>query len=141
MHTVRHVVQRLHVVHATPTATAYEVAQRMADSRVGCVPVLDGERLVGVFSERDLMSRVVVAGRDPKRTPLETVMTRDVVTASLDDDVDGCLDKMRRSGCRHMPVVHEDRVVAMLSMRDLLRDEIEVQSEEIRGLRQYIQQA
>jgi predicted transcriptional regulator len=68
-------------------------------------------------------------------------MTRDVVTARLEEGVARCLEKMRSYGCRHLPVVAEGRVIAMISMRDLLSDEIEEQVEEIRGLRAYLHQA
>ncbi len=141
MHTLRQVITRFQLVHAAPTASAFEVAALMSEARVGCIPVLDGEQLVGVFSERDLMTRVVVEGKDPRKTPVATVMTREVITATLDDRVERCLDKMRNRGCRHLPVVAEGRVIAMISMRDLMRDEIEEQVEEIRGLRAYIHQA
>jgi CBS domain-containing protein len=73
-------------------------------------------------------------------TRVEEVMTRDVVTADLHESRDACLQKMQRRGCRHLPVLAEDRVIAMLSMRDLLRDEIEEQVEEIRHLRAYVYQ-
>ena len=141
MHTLRHVIQSQKLVHAAPTATVFEVAALMSEARVGCIPVLEGDRLAGVFSERDLMTRVVVEGVDPHSTPVSSVMTRDVITASLDDRVERCLDKMRGCGCRHLPVMAEGRVIAMISMRDLMRDEIEEQGEEIRGLREYIHQA
>jgi CBS domain-containing protein len=141
MHTLRHVIQQLHLIHAAPAATVFEVAALMTERGVGCIPLLDGERLVGVFSERDLMTRVVVDGKDPRQTTVGSVMTREVITADLDDRVERCLEKMKSRGCRHLPVVHEGRVIAMLSMRDLLRDEIEEQVEEIRSLRAYIHQA
>jgi len=141
MHTLRHVIQRQQLVHAAPTATVFDVATLMSGARVGCIPVLEGDRLVGVFSERDLMTRVVVEGRDPRRTTVGSVMTSEVITAGLDDRVERCLDKMRSCGCRHLPVVADGRVIAMISMRDLMRDEIEEQVEEIRGLRDYIHQA
>jgi CBS domain-containing protein len=141
MHTVRRVLRQLHLVHSAPSATVLEVAVLMSEARVGCIPVLEEERLVGVFSERDLMTRVVVEGRDPRQTPVGSVMTRGVVTAGLDERVERCLEKMRSVGCRHLPVVAEGRVIAMISMRDLLSDEIEEQVEEIRSLRAYLHQA
>jgi CBS domain-containing protein len=141
MHTLRHVIQRLHLVHAAPSASVFEVAALMSKARVGCIPVLEDEQLVGVFSERDLMTRVVVEGRDPRRTLVGAVMTREVITARLDDRVERCLEKMRSRSCRHLPVVAEGRVIAMISMRDLMSDEIEEQVEEIRGLRAYIHHA
>ena len=141
MHTLRQLIQRLHVIHAAPTATVFDVAALMSEARIGCIPVLENGRLVGVFSERDLMTRVVVEGRDPRATLVRSVMTPDVVTATLDDRVERCVDKMRSCGCRHLPVVADGRVIAMISMRDLMRDEIEEQVEEIRELRAYITQA
>jgi predicted transcriptional regulator len=68
-------------------------------------------------------------------------MTREVITAGLDDRIERCLDKMKSVGCRHLPVVADGRVISMLSMRDLLSEEIEEQTEEIRHLREYIHQA
>ena len=68
MHTVRRVLQELHLVHAAPTATVLDVAALMSEAHVGCIPVLEGEQLVGVFSERDLMTRVVVEGKDASET-------------------------------------------------------------------------
>jgi CBS domain-containing protein len=141
MHTVRRVLQRLHLVHAAPSATVLEVAALMSEAGVGCIPVLEEDRLVGVFSERDLMRRVIVEGRDPRETLVGSVMTPEVVTAGLDDRVERCLEKMRSVGCRHLPIVAEGRVIAMISMRDLLSDEIEEQVEEIKGLRAYLHQA
>ena len=140
MHTLRRVVQEIHLIHSAPRATVLEAVTRMTEGRVGAIPILDGDRLVGVFSERDLMTRVVVAGRDPATTPVESVMTHEVVTAELDESVESCLDKMQRAGCRHLPVVQDGRVISMISMRDLLKDEIEEQTEEIRHLRAYIHQ-
>ena len=140
MHTLRHVIQRLNLISAPSDALVLDVAVTMSEGRVGAIPILDDERLVGIFSERDLMTRVVVSGRDPRATRISDVMTHDVVTASLDDTVDSCVEKMQTAGCRHLPVMHEGRVISMLSMRDLLRDEIEEQTEEIRNLRAYIHQ-
>ncbi|MBW2267587.1 MAG: CBS domain-containing protein [Deltaproteobacteria bacterium] len=86
------------------------------------------------------MTRVVIPGRDPSKTRVADVMTTEVVTASLEEHVDFCVDKMKRVGCRHLPVVCDGRVIGMVSMRDLLRDEIEEQDHEIRNLRAYLHQ-
>ena len=68
MHTLRQVVQRLNLVSAQPEAPVIDVAIAMSEARMGAIPVMDGDRLVGIFSERDLMTRVVVAGRDAHAT-------------------------------------------------------------------------
>jgi CBS domain-containing protein len=121
-------------------ATVYDAAELMCNAGVGAIPILDREELAGVFSERDIMTRVLVPGRDPRITPVATVMTRSVVTASLHDRRSECLAMMREGGFRHLPVLAEGRVIAMISMRDLLRDEIQEQGEEIRNLRAYLHQ-
>jgi signal-transduction protein with cAMP-binding, CBS, and nucleotidyltransferase domain len=87
------------------------------------------------------MARVIVPGRDPRTTAVGEVMTRDVVTASLEDHVDFCLEKMQRAGCRHLPIVAGGRVISMISMRDLLRDELQEQDEEIQHLKAYLHQS
>lgn len=140
MHQVVQIIRR-NLVTAAPSENTLDVARRMCDAQVGAIVVLDGDALVGIFSERDLMRRVVVARRDPATTPVSAVMTRDVVTADLDDKVDVCEDKMRRAGCRHLPVLTAGRVIGMISMRDLLRDELEEERHAVRELRAYLHQA
>jgi CBS domain-containing protein len=140
MHAIRHVIRPHRLVTAPPTASVLEVARIMSDARVGAIPIVEGERVVGIFSERDLMTRIVVEGRDPQRALVVEAMTLDVLTATPDDTRSECLERMREARCRHLPVLEGGRLVAVLSMRDLLRDEIEEQDEEIRGLRAYLHQ-
>jgi CBS domain-containing protein len=140
MHAIRHVIRPHRLVTAPPTASVLEVARTMTDARVGAIPIVERGRIVGIFSERDLMTRIVVAGRDAQRTLVSEVMTREVLTATPDETRSRCLERMRQAKCRHLPVVEDARLIAVLSMRDLLRDEIEEQHEEIQGLRAYLHQ-
>lgn len=140
MHTLEQVLRNRHLVTARPEDAVLDVLRRMTDARVGAIAIVSGERLVGIFSERDLMTRVVVPGRDSAATAVGEVMTRQVVTADLRETRAESLRKMQAVGCRHLPVLAEGRVLAMLSMRDLLRDEIQEQSEEIQHLRAYVYQ-
>ena len=140
MHAIRHVIRPHRLVTAPPTASVLEVARTMTDARVGAIPIVEGDRIVGIFSERDLMTRVFVAGRDAAATRVDEVMTREVLTAETEETRSVCLERMRGARCRHLPVLDGGRLVAMLSMRDLLRDEIEEQHEEIEGLRAYLHQ-
>lgn len=141
MHSVDRVLRSRTVVSAEPGESVLAVAERMAERAVGAIPVLQGGRLVGIFSERDLMTRVVVARRDPAGVRVGEVMTTGVATATLADRTAHCEEKMRRAGCRHLPVVAEGRVIGVLSMRDLLRDEIQEAAEENRALRAYLHQS
>jgi CBS domain-containing protein len=140
MHTLEQVLRTRNLVAGHPDNPVIDALHRMVAAQVGALVVLDGERLAGVFSERDLMKRVVVAGRDPAQTRVGQVMTRNVATARLDETREACLQRMQQVGCRHLPVLAGGRVIAMLSMRDLLRDEIEEHVEEIRHLRAYVYQ-
>jgi CBS domain-containing protein len=140
MHRVRNVLQRQSIVSAPPEATVHEVATLMGESHIGAIPIMNGEQMVGIFSERDLMTRVVVPQRDPRTTKVSEVMTTNVATATPQEHVDYCIDKMKAVGCRHLPVMVEGRVIGMVSMRDLLRDEIAEQDSEIRSLRAYLHQ-
>lgn len=137
---IRNLSQRRPLVTVPPTTTVFETVRIMTASRVGAIPIIENGRLIGIFSERDLMQRVVAVERDPRATFVSEVMTREVVRAKLDDRIDDCLDRMKRAGCRHMPVEENGRVVWMIAMRDLLRGEIEEQDDEIRFLRAYLHQ-
>lgn len=128
----------LHTVQRS--ATAAEAARVMTASNVGIVIVLEGDRLAGVCSERDVVRRVVDRGLDPARTPVGDVMTTDLVVADADEDYQSAMRKMDQAHIRHLPVVSGDRILSMISIRDLMRVHIQDQEEEIRYLHQYLYQ-
>lgn len=109
------------LVHADMRENVRDVAQRMAEKNIGAVAVLDAGQLVGVFSERDVMSRVVAQGLDPEGTPVGMVMTKEIIVADPQENVNDALQKMSSIGCRHLPVVDKGNLVGMISLRDLLR--------------------
>ena len=109
------------LIHAESSENVRAVAKKMSKENIGAVAVLDGGKLVGVFSERDVMSRVVAEGLNPDDTLIARVMTKNIVVARPHEDVDQALDKMHSVGCRHLPVVDDKRnLVGMISLRDLL---------------------
>jgi CBS domain-containing protein len=120
--------------------TVAEAVRLMASSNVGIVNVLEGDRLVGVFSERDVVRRVVDRGLDPARTAVGEVMTTELVVAEADEDYQTAMGKMDRANIRHLPVVSEGRLLSMISIRDLMRVELQDKGEEIRYLREYLYQ-
>jgi len=112
-------------VSVTRTATVMETIRAMVTGNVSAVVVLDAGHLAGVFTERDVVVRVVLGGLDADRTPVGEVMTRNPVTVREDADRSSVLRIMNERHIRHLPVVDaEGRVVAMLSMRHLLRAEV-----------------
>ncbi len=120
------------------TATVAEAVRLMAAHNVGIVNVLDGDRLVGVFSERDVVRRVVDRGLDPARTPVGDVMTTEIIVADADEDYQSAMRKMDQGNIRHLPVVSEGRLLSTISIRDLMRVDLQDKHEEIRYLREYL---
>ena len=101
-------------------ATVFEAARKMVRLDVGALVVTDGAgRLAGIVTERDITRRLVVQGLDPKTTTLGQIMTRDPDTLRPDDSAFDALEIMRIRRYRHLPVVEDDRVVGMVSVRDL----------------------
>ena len=122
-----------------PDQTVAAVAAHMAAVNVGAIPVIENNELRGVFSERDLMKRVVLGGRDPQRTLVGDVMSTNLTKADERTTSEEAMEMMRRCGCRHLPVMRSSEVVGFISMRDLMLDELEQKAEEIRHMRNYIQ--
>jgi CBS domain-containing protein len=100
--------------------TVRNAAERMAERNIGAVAVVDAGLLAGVFSERDIMSRVVACGLNPESTAVGVVMSRDLVVADPHDDLGSALQKMHSIRARHLPVVADGKLVGMISIRDLL---------------------
>ena len=121
-------------------AMVTEAVRMMAAHNVGIVIALDGARPAGVFSERDVVRRVVDRGLDPARTPVRDVMTRDIITADADEDYQVAMRRMDQANIRHLLVVSEGRLVSMISIRDLIRVDMADKSEELRYLREYLYQ-
>jgi len=116
-----------------------DVAQYMAEHNIGLVPVLGNEgKLLGVFSERDLVRRVISKGLDLNSTIVDTVMTKDLVIASINESHHECLKKMKDRNIRHILIIEEEKLVGILSIRDLLEIDLKVQQETIEVLHNYI---
>ena len=118
--------------------TVLEAARYMAEKRVGAVPVLSANRLVGVFSERDLMVRVVVAGLTASSTYVSEVMTREVAVGRPGESYEEGMRRMQQAKCRHLPICDGDRLLGFISLRDLLQVEIDEKLEEIKIMNEYI---
>jgi len=132
------------IIYGRPTytidkdMTVLEAIQYMTDKRVGAVAVIDGSRLVGVFSERDLMTRVVVAGRDADKTYVSEVMSRDVTYGHPDETYEEGMARMQRAKCRHLPIVKDGGLLGFISLRDLMQVDIDKKTEEIKLMNEYI---
>jgi CBS domain-containing protein len=122
----------------SPGATVYEALQLMADKDVGALPVLDREKLVGIFSERDYARKVILLGKTSRKTFVREIMTPHVVYATPDMTNEQGLTLMTAKHIRHLPVVEDDEMTGMISIGDLVRSIISEQKEMISQLEQYI---
>ena len=118
--------------------TVDKAARYMTERKIGAVTVVDGARVTGLFSERDLMNRVVAEGRDPGAVRVREVMTTDLTTASPNESYEEGLRKMQQARCRHLPILEENNFIGLISLRDLLKVDADEKAEEIRMLNTYI---
>ena len=125
-------------ISAEAHQTVLEVASMMVEHNIGAVPVLQEGRLTGIFSERDLMSRVVVAGKDPARTTVSQVMTEDPLTVTPNDQLETCMTLMKRHGFRHLLVCAERELKGVVSLRDILLHDLDEKDDEVRMMRAYL---
>src|SRR5271165_762257 len=117
--------------------TVFDVAQAMVERNIGAVPVLRDGLLIGIFSERDLMKRVVVEGRDPRTTRVDEVMTEDPLTVTPDESLETCMVLMRRHGFRHLLVCEGNELRGIVSLRDILLHDLNDKDHEVRMMRAY----
>jgi CBS domain-containing protein len=121
------------VIVVTPATTVREAVRMMCEANVGSIVVKQDERAEGIFTERDLLRRVVSPGRNPDETPISDVMTSPVETVSLDMDVREASELLNRKRFRHLVIVEQDALVGMISLRDLLRQQLAEDEARLRG--------
>jgi CBS domain-containing protein len=127
------------VITVTRTATVMEAVEVMAAARVGSVLIVDDGRLAGIFSERDVMLRVVLEHRDPTKTRIEEVMTSPVISIPSKSTGDDALKIMVEEHIRHLPIVDEKgRAQAIVSMRSLLQEKVSELHQQLDSLESYI---
>lgn len=138
---IRDVIRDREPYSLTDSASVLEAAEFMAQRKIGAVCVLDGEgKLTGVFSERDILNRIIVPRQDPAKVTLGEVASPLRAVISCDETPHQALERMEQIGTRHLPVVDGEKWVGMLSIRDLLRVELSEQGDEIKLLHEYISQ-
>jgi CBS domain-containing protein len=138
MHTIHELTQgkTLHSVDASQSVL--EAARLMLRHRIGAVPVMRGGEMAGIFTERDVMNRVVAEQRDPSRTLVADVMTSDPLTVGPGESAERCMQLMKQHGFRHLPIVDGKRIVGVVSLRDLLLKDNEEKDGEVQAMRAYI---
>ncbi|MES2563525.1 MAG: CBS domain-containing protein [Pseudomonadota bacterium] len=121
-----------------PEARVIEALQLMAQKEIGALAVIDGERLVGIMSERDYARKVILLGRSSQDIEVRDIMTADVVTVASTRTVEECMGVMTRKRVRHLPIIEGGKLVGLVSIGDLVKEVIAEQEQTIRQLESYI---
>jgi CBS domain-containing protein len=121
-----------------PEEPVLEAIQLMADKHIGALPVVRGEELVGIVSERDYARKVILLGRSSSDTPVWQIMTSPVTTVSPEEAVHRCMEIMTEQRIRHLPVIEKGKLIGIISIGDLVKAVIEEQQQTIDQLERYI---
>jgi CBS domain-containing protein len=127
------------VKRVAPSDNVFNALHVLAEHGVGALVVMDGEKLIGVFSERDYTRKIALQGRNSKDTTVAEIMTRNVFTVGPSTRTRDCMALMSQKKIRHLPVVDGDKVVGMISIQDLMDDIIADHELTISQLQTYIQ--
>lgn len=115
-----------------------DAAREMNDQRIGSLVVIDGDSVVGIFTERDILTRIVAAGGDPKETSVGEVMTSPVACCRRDTTLEECRAVMTEKHIRHLPVVEDNKLLGIITSGDIMAQRIDTHQETIRYLNEYI---
>lgn len=126
------------IVSITPDASVLDAIKLMADKLVGSLLVMEGDKLIGIVTERDYARKVIIKGRSSQSTKVSEIMTSDIFSATSDNTVDECMALMTQRKIRHLPVVDDGAVTGVLSIGDLVGAIISDQQAEIEQLEHYI---
>ncbi|HET9912825.1 MAG TPA: CBS domain-containing protein [Anaerolineales bacterium] len=140
MATVRDMIRNKgnEVFTIAPAATVLDALKMMAKHNIGALLVMEESRLAGIVSERDCIRKVELLGRDAKTTKISEIMTGDVITVDCSQPLEECMSLMIDRSIRHLPVYDGGELVGLLSMRDVLKEVIEVQQMMLSQLERYI---
>ena len=138
MRTLGELVRSQEMRYVNKGQTVLEAVNYMSEHKIGAVPVLEGDRMVGIFSERDLMVRCVAGRLDIEKTKIEDVMTKRVIIMEPGDSYEECLRIMKQEGIRHVPVCDRDKLIGVVSMRDIMQADVEEKEQKIDILHSYI---
>jgi CBS domain-containing protein len=122
----------------TPQATVLDALRLMAEKNLGALLVMDDQKLVGIFTERDYARKIILLGRNSKDTPITEVMTSNLRTITLETEISECMKMMTEKTIRHLPVMQSESVIGIISIGDVVKHLMEEQQGIIEHLESYI---
>ena len=138
MKSIRAIVGNRETFTVDRLMSVLEATRLMSERQIGAVPVVVGERLVGIFTERDLMARVVAGEREARATPIGEVMSTELVVADIAEGCEVCLSRMQQARVRHLLVLDKGRLAGIVSLRDLMAADLDDKDEAITLLNAYV---
>ncbi len=138
MRSIRSLLEARETVTVGPRLSVTEAARVMAGHQIGGVPVVESDRLVGMFTERDVLTRVVAAGLDPASTDVGSVMSTQLIVAEIGEGYEVCLRRMQQARVRHLVVLEGGRLAGIISLRDLMALDLDEKQDAIALLNAYV---
>ena len=138
MKSINAIIDGREIVTVACSTCALEAARLMAARHIGALPVVDGDRLAGIFTERDILIRIVAAGLDPLATPVSHVMSTQLFVAEVGEPCEVCLHRMQQAQIRHLIVLDHGRLAGIVSLRDLMTVDMDEKAEAISLLNAYV---
>ena len=128
-------------VYSVPsTHTVYEALKSMGEKNIGALLIMDGEELLGIFSERDYARKIILKGKNSHETLVKEIMTENVISVEPEDNIETCMELMSGKKIRHLPVIDGKKVIGVISITDVVTAIIAMQKETISLLHNYISQ-
>ena len=128
------------VYATTASASVFDALKMMAEKNIGVLMIIEEEKLLGIFSERDYARKIVLQGKASNITLVNEIMTKSVITVQPEDSLEQCMTLMSKNKIRHLPVLYNEKVVGIISIGDVVMAIIEAQQETINHLQNYISQ-
>jgi len=138
MKSVRAIIGDRETVTVTCSTCARDAARLMSARHIGALPILDGDQLAGIITERDILARIVAADLDPAATPVARVMSTQLLVADIGEPCEVCLHRMQQAHVRHLIVLDQGRLAGILSIRDLMVVDLDEKTEAISLLNAYV---
>jgi CBS domain-containing protein len=122
----------------SPNVTVFEAIRLLAQKNIGALPVVEGDKLIGIFSERDYTRKVALEGKTSQKTLVREIISTDVTTATTDNTIEDCMKLMTEKRVRHLPVMKDGKMVGFISIGDMVNSIISAQSATIDQMESYL---